>query len=128
MFRDKKATGGRSSRYSPTNGDERPPMPWQKFHSYWQNSYHFRDSTIPRTGPGQASVSGFSHLPQFGTAIATDALWEKCDEQATDCRRLHCPTAGVVHVLRRLLAEGDLLMAIDGYPTIADRRSATMKG
>jgi lactate 2-monooxygenase len=28
--------------------------------------------------------------------------------------------SGVVHVLRCLLAEADLLMAIDGYPTIAD--------
>jgi lactate 2-monooxygenase len=28
--------------------------------------------------------------------------------------------AGVVHVLRCLLAEADLLMAIDGYPTLAD--------
>ena len=28
--------------------------------------------------------------------------------------------AGIVHVLRRLLAEADLLMAIDGYPTLAD--------
>jgi lactate 2-monooxygenase len=31
--------------------------------------------------------------------------------------------AGVVHVLRCLLAEADLLMAIDGYPTIADLAS-----
>jgi lactate 2-monooxygenase len=29
-------------------------------------------------------------------------------------------TAGIVHVLRCLLAEADLLMAIDGYPTLAD--------
>ena len=29
---------------------------------------------------------------------------------------------GVVHVLRSLLAEADLLMAVDGYPTIADLR------
>jgi lactate 2-monooxygenase len=27
---------------------------------------------------------------------------------------------GVVHVLRSLLAEADLIMAIDGYPTLAD--------
>ena len=27
--------------------------------------------------------------------------------------------AGIVHVLRCLLAEADLLMAVDGYPTIA---------
>jgi len=27
---------------------------------------------------------------------------------------------GIVHVLRSLLAEADLLMAVDGYPTIAD--------
>jgi lactate 2-monooxygenase len=31
-------------------------------------------------------------------------------------------TDGVVHVLRCLLAEADLLMAVDGYPTIADLR------
>lgn len=29
-------------------------------------------------------------------------------------------TDGVVHVLRALLAEADLIMAVDGYPTIAD--------
>jgi len=29
-------------------------------------------------------------------------------------------TDGIVHVLRSILAEADLLMAIDGYPTIAD--------
>ena len=29
-------------------------------------------------------------------------------------------TDGIVHVLRSLLAEADLLMAIDGYPTLAD--------
>jgi isopentenyl diphosphate isomerase/L-lactate dehydrogenase-like FMN-dependent dehydrogenase len=28
--------------------------------------------------------------------------------------------AGIVHVLRSLLAEADLLMAVDGYPTLAD--------
>ena len=33
---------------------------------------------------------------------------------------------GIVHVLRCLLAEADLLMAIDGYPTIKDLRSATL--
>jgi lactate 2-monooxygenase len=33
---------------------------------------------------------------------------------------------GIVHVLRCLLAEADLLMAIDGYPTIADLRSAAL--
>jgi lactate 2-monooxygenase len=35
-------------------------------------------------------------------------------------------TDGAVHVLRCLLAEADLLMAINGYPTIADLRSATL--
>jgi lactate 2-monooxygenase len=30
---------------------------------------------------------------------------------------------GIVHVLRSLLAEADLLMAVDGYPTIADLRA-----
>ncbi|MFJ1751714.1 alpha-hydroxy-acid oxidizing protein [Kitasatospora sp. NPDC088134] len=30
--------------------------------------------------------------------------------------------AGVVHVLRSLLAEADLLMAVDGYPSLADLR------
>jgi lactate 2-monooxygenase len=29
-------------------------------------------------------------------------------------------TAGIVHVLRTILAEADLLMAVDGYPTLAD--------
>lgn len=32
--------------------------------------------------------------------------------------------AGVVHVLRSILAEADLLMAVDGYPTLADLRAA----
>jgi lactate 2-monooxygenase len=32
-------------------------------------------------------------------------------------------TDGIVHVLRSLLAEADLLMAVDGYPTIADLRA-----
>jgi len=35
-------------------------------------------------------------------------------------------TDGIVHVLRCLLAEADLLMAIDGYPTITDLRLATL--
>ncbi|MEU7015028.1 alpha-hydroxy-acid oxidizing protein [Streptomyces sp. NPDC046385] len=30
---------------------------------------------------------------------------------------------GIVHVLRSLLAEADLLMAVDGYPTLADLRA-----
>ena len=29
-------------------------------------------------------------------------------------------TDGIVHVLRAILAEADLLMAVDGYPTLAD--------
>jgi lactate 2-monooxygenase len=29
-------------------------------------------------------------------------------------------TAGIVHVIKTLLAEADLLMAIDGYPTVTD--------
>lgn len=29
-------------------------------------------------------------------------------------------TDGVVHVLRSRLAEADLIMAVDGYPTLAD--------
>jgi lactate 2-monooxygenase len=33
---------------------------------------------------------------------------------------LRARTEGVVHVLRTILAEADLLMAVDGYPTIAD--------
>ncbi len=33
-------------------------------------------------------------------------------------------TEGVVHVLRCLLAEADLLMAVDGYPTLAELRRA----
>ena len=31
-------------------------------------------------------------------------------------------TKGIVHVLRSMLAEADLLMAVDGYPTIGDLR------
>ena len=29
-------------------------------------------------------------------------------------------TDGIVHVLKAILAEADLLMAVDGYPTVAD--------
>jgi lactate 2-monooxygenase len=29
-------------------------------------------------------------------------------------------TDGIVHVLRTILAEADLLMAVDGYPALAD--------
>ncbi|MFI5529233.1 alpha-hydroxy-acid oxidizing protein [Kitasatospora sp. NPDC051853] len=32
-------------------------------------------------------------------------------------------TDGIVHVLRSLLAEADLIMAVDGYPTLADLRT-----
>jgi lactate 2-monooxygenase len=35
-------------------------------------------------------------------------------------------TDGVVHVLRCLLAEADLLMAVDGYPTLADLKPSAM--
>jgi lactate 2-monooxygenase len=34
---------------------------------------------------------------------------------------------GIVHVLRCLLAEADLLMAVDGYPTLADVRPETLR-
>ncbi|MFI6042668.1 lactate 2-monooxygenase [Nocardia sp. NPDC051321] len=34
---------------------------------------------------------------------------------------------GIVHVLRTLLAEADLLMAVDGYPTIADLTPETIR-
>jgi len=33
-------------------------------------------------------------------------------------------TAGIIHVLQTILAEADLLMAVDGFPTIADLRMA----
>ena len=32
-------------------------------------------------------------------------------------------TNGIVHVLRSLLAEADLIMAVDGYPTLKDLRA-----
>lgn len=35
-------------------------------------------------------------------------------------------TAGIVHVLRSILAEADLLMAVDGYPTIKDLRATSL--
>ncbi len=34
-------------------------------------------------------------------------------------------TNGIVHVLRSLLAEADLIMAVDGYPTLKDLRVDT---
>ncbi|MFF4607357.1 alpha-hydroxy-acid oxidizing protein [Streptomyces sp. NPDC001339] len=36
-------------------------------------------------------------------------------------------TDGIVHVLRALLAEADLLMAVDGYPTLADLTPDTLQ-
>jgi lactate 2-monooxygenase len=36
-------------------------------------------------------------------------------------------TDGVVHQLRSILAELDLLMAIDGFPTIADLHNADIR-
>ncbi|MEU9369261.1 lactate 2-monooxygenase [Streptomyces avermitilis] len=35
--------------------------------------------------------------------------------------------AGLVHVLRALLAEADLIMAVDGYPTLADLTPDTLR-
>ena len=35
-------------------------------------------------------------------------------------------TDGIVHVIRSILAEADLLMAVDGYPTIADLTSEAL--
>ncbi len=34
---------------------------------------------------------------------------------------------GVVHVLRSLLAEADLIMAVDGYPTLKDLTPETLR-
>jgi lactate 2-monooxygenase len=34
---------------------------------------------------------------------------------------------GVVHVLRMLLAEADLTMAVDGYPTLKDLTPDTLR-
>ena len=36
-------------------------------------------------------------------------------------------TDGIAHVLRTILAEADLLMAVDGYPTIADLDAAAIR-
>jgi lactate 2-monooxygenase len=36
-------------------------------------------------------------------------------------------TDGVVHVLRSLLAEADLIMGIDGYKTLADLTADTLR-
>jgi lactate 2-monooxygenase len=36
-------------------------------------------------------------------------------------------TDGVVHVLRTLLAEADLIMAVDGYPTLKDLTPDTLR-
>ncbi|MEU6099935.1 alpha-hydroxy-acid oxidizing protein [Streptomyces flaveolus] len=36
-------------------------------------------------------------------------------------------TDGVIHVLRALLAEADLIMAVDGYPTLADLTPAALR-
>ncbi|MFE7111480.1 alpha-hydroxy-acid oxidizing protein [Streptomyces sp. NPDC057575] len=36
-------------------------------------------------------------------------------------------TDGIVHVLRSLLAEADLIMAVDGYPTVADLTPAALR-
>jgi lactate 2-monooxygenase len=34
---------------------------------------------------------------------------------------------GVVHVLRTMLAEADLIMAVDGYPTLKDLTPETLR-
>lgn len=34
---------------------------------------------------------------------------------------------GIVHVLRSLLAEADLIMAVDGYPSLADLTPDTLR-
>ncbi|MFJ3307487.1 alpha-hydroxy-acid oxidizing protein [Streptomyces sp. NPDC086549] len=39
----------------------------------------------------------------------------------------HGGEAGIIHVLRALLAEADLLMAVDGYPTLADLTPDTLR-
>ncbi|MFF4402001.1 alpha-hydroxy-acid oxidizing protein [Streptomyces sp. NPDC001480] len=39
----------------------------------------------------------------------------------------HGGEAGLVHVLRTLLAEADLIMAVDGYPTLADLTPETLR-
>ena len=36
-------------------------------------------------------------------------------------------TEGITHVLRTILAEADLLMAVDGYPTLADLDREAMR-
>src|SRR5215831_1198555 len=36
-------------------------------------------------------------------------------------------TDGIVHVLRSILAEADLIMAVDGYPTLADLTPETLR-
>jgi isopentenyl diphosphate isomerase/L-lactate dehydrogenase-like FMN-dependent dehydrogenase len=36
-------------------------------------------------------------------------------------------TDGIVHVLKTMLAEADLLMAVDGYPTVADLGPGTIR-
>ena len=36
-------------------------------------------------------------------------------------------TDGVVHVLRSILAEADLITAVDGYPALADLTPATLR-
>ncbi|MGH3288913.1 MAG: alpha-hydroxy-acid oxidizing protein, partial [Streptosporangiaceae bacterium] len=36
-------------------------------------------------------------------------------------------TDGIIHVLRALLAEADLIMAVDGYPTLADLTPDTLR-
>ncbi len=35
--------------------------------------------------------------------------------------------AGIVHVLRTILAEADLIMAVDGYPRLADLTPDTLR-
>ncbi len=36
-------------------------------------------------------------------------------------------TDGIVHVLRAILAEADLIMAVDGYPALADLTPDTLR-
>jgi lactate 2-monooxygenase len=36
-------------------------------------------------------------------------------------------TEGIVHVLRSILAEADLIMAVDGYPALVDLTPAALR-
>ncbi len=90
--------------------------PSTAFPTSWRRLVTYRCSSTPgsvqrrrrqSSGPGRQAV-GIGR-PPYATGAALAG------------------TDGIVHVLRSLLAETDLIMAIDGYPTLGDLTPAALR-